>query len=122
MPPTVLIAEKNKLFLEILKGTTSSLGFSVVETTSNEFDIETLVIKATPDLLMYDMQLSRDGMRLTDLKNLKKRLPQMKILVMGFHEATHQFVEEILNAGFDGFWSKFGNRDEFIKKLKTLFP
>lgn len=122
MPPTVLIAEKNKLFLEVLKGISSTLGFSVVATTSNEFDIEALAIKAKPDLLVYDMQLSRDGMTLTDLKNLKKQLPQIKILVMGFHEATRQLVEAILNAGFDGFWSKFGNRDEFIKKLKTLFP
>ena len=122
MPPTVLIAEKNKLFLEVLKGISSTLGFSVVATTSNEFDIEALAIKAKPDLLVYDMQLSRDGMRLTDLKTLKQQLPQIKILVMGFHEATPQLVEAILNAGFDGFWSKFGNRDEFIKKLKTLFP
>ena len=122
MPATVLIAEKNRLFLEILKGISCTLGFSVVGTTSNEFDIEALVIKATPDLLMYDMQLSRDGMRLTDLKNLKKQLPQMKIFVVGSHEATHQFVEEILSAGFDGFWSKFGNRDELVKKLNDLFP
>ena len=122
MPATVLIAEKNRLFLEVLRGIYSPLGFSVVGTTSNEFDIEALVIKATPDLLMYDMQLSRDGMRLTDQKNLKKRFPQMKILVMGFHEATHQFMKEILSAGFDGFWSKFGNRDELINKLRVLFP
>jgi len=122
MPATVFIAEKNRIFLEVLKGISSSLGFSVVGTTSNEFDIEALVIKATPDLLMYDMQLSRDGMRLTDLKNLKKRLQQMKILVTGFHEATHQFVEEILGAGFDGYWSKFGNKDELVKKFNDLFP
>jgi len=122
MPATVFIAEKNRIFLEVLKGISSSLGFSVVGTTSNEFDIEALVIKATPDLLMYDMQLSRDGMRLTDLKNLKKRLPQMKIFVIGFHDATHQLVEEILGAGFDGFWSKFGNKDELVKKLNDLLP
>ena len=122
MPPTVLIAEKNKLFLEVLKGISSTLGFSVVATTSNEFDIEALAIKAKPDLLVYDMQLSRDGMTLTDLKNLKKQLPQIKILVMGFHEATPQLVEAILNAGFDGFWSKFGNRESFIKQLGLLSP
>lgn len=122
MPASVLIAEKKRLFLEVLKGTSISLGFSVVGTTSNEFDIKALVIKAKPDLLVYDMQLSRDLMRLTDLKNLKKQFPQMKIFVVGFHEATHQFVERILNAGFDGFGSKFSNRESFIKQLGLLFP
>jgi DNA-binding NarL/FixJ family response regulator len=122
MSATVLIAEKNRLFLEVLKGILSSLGFSVVGTTSNEFDIEALVIRAKPGLLVYDMQLSRDGMRLTDLNNLKKQLPQMKILVTGFYEATDQLNEEVLNAGFDGFFGKSGNRDELIKKLKVLFP
>ena len=122
MSATVLIAEKNKLFLEVLNGILSSLGFSVVETTSNEFDIEALIIKAKPDLLLYDMHLSRDLMRLTDLNNFKKQFPQMKIFVVGFHEATHQFVERILNAGFDGFWSKFSNRGSFIKQLGLLFP
>jgi len=46
----------------------------------------------------------------------------MKMVVLSFHEATHQFVAEILNAGFDGFWSKFNNRDGFVKKLNVLFP
>jgi len=122
MPPTVLIAEKNKLFLEVLKGISSSLGLNVVGTTSNEFDIKGLAIKTKPDLLVYDMQLSRDGMRLTDLKNLKQQIPQMKILVMGFHEATPQFTEGILNAGCNGFWSKFGSREELMRELKVIFP
>lgn len=122
MSPTLLIAEKNKLFLDVLKGISSSLGFSVVGTTSNAFDIEALALTAEPDLLLYDMQFSKDGMRLTDLKLLKQQRPQMKILVMGYHEATLQFVEEISKAGFDGFWSKFGNRDALIKELKAIFP
>ena len=117
-----MIAEKNKLFLEVLKSISSSLGFSVVGATSNEFDIEALALEAKPGLLLYDMQLSKDGMRLTDLKILKQQLPQMKILVIGFHEASLQFVEEIIKAGFDGFWSKFGNREELIEQLKAIFP
>ena len=122
MPATVLIAEKNRLFLEVLRGIYSPLGFSVVGTTSNEFDIEALVIKVKPDLLVYDMQLSRDLMRLTDLKNLKKQFPQMKVLVTGFYEESAEFAAEILNAGFDGFWSKFGKRESFIKQLGLFFP
>jgi len=117
-----MIAEKNKLFLEVLKGISSSLGFSVIGTASNEFDLETLALEAKPDLLLYDMQLSKDGMRLTELKILKQQLPQMKILVIGYHEASLQFMEEIRKAGYDGFWSKFGNRDEFIEQLEAIFP
>jgi DNA-binding NarL/FixJ family response regulator len=117
-----MIAEKNKLFIEVMKGISSSLGFSVIGTASNAFDMEAMALEAKPDLLLYDMQLSKDGMRLTDLKTLKQQLPQMKILVIGFHEASLQFVEEIIKAGFDGFWSKFGNRDELIEQLKAIFP
>jgi CheY-like chemotaxis protein len=123
MPATVLIAEKNKYIIEALKDTLSCLGFDVVKTTSRRFDVEVLAFKIKPDLLMYDMNLSSNGKAgLADLKRLKKQLPKMKILVTSFNEAGDQFAAEILNDGFDGFWSKFSNRGGLIKKLNGLFP
>jgi DNA-binding NarL/FixJ family response regulator len=123
MSATVLIAEKNKLFLEALEYILPSLGFTVVGTTSDRSDCDTLALKTKPELLLYDLHLSRDGRAgLTHLKSLKEQLPELKILVVGFYEATDQLEAEILNAGFDGFVSKSGNRGEFIKKLNDFFP
>ena len=119
----VLIAEKNKYFMEALENKLSSVGFGVVKTTSKRFDVEALAFKIKPDLLLYDMHLSSNGKAgLADLKRLKEKLPKMKILVTSFHEASGQFVTEILTDGFDGFWSKFSNRESFIKQLGLLFP
>ena len=123
MPITVIIAEKNKYIIGALKNTLSCLGFDVVETTSKRFDIEAMVFRIKPDLLIYDMHLSSSGKAgLADLKRLKKQLPKMKILVTSFHETSGQFSTEIINDGFDGFWSKFSNRDGLVRKLKVLFP
>jgi DNA-binding NarL/FixJ family response regulator len=123
MPATVLIAEKNKYITKALRNTLSCLGFDVVETTSNRIDTEAMAFKIKPDLLLYDMHLSNNGRAaLADLKRLKKQLPKTKILVTSFHEAGGQFATEILNDGFDGFWSKFSNRGGLIKRLNVLFP
>ena len=123
MQATVLIAEKNKYIIEALENTLSCLGFNVVKTTSQRFDVEALAFKIKPDLLLYDMHLSSNGKAgLADLKHLKEQLPKMKILVTSFHEASGQFAAEILNDGLDGFWSKFSNRGGLIKKLNVLFP
>jgi len=123
MPITVIIAEKNKYIIGALKNTLSCLGFDVVETTSTRFDVEAMASKIKPDLLIYDMHLSSSGKAgLADLKRLKKQLPKMKILLTSFHETSGQFSTEILNEGFDGFWSKFSTRDGLVRKLNVLFP
>jgi DNA-binding NarL/FixJ family response regulator len=123
MRATVLIAEKNKLILEALESTLSVLGFTVVGTTSRRSEIEALTLVARPELLVYDMHLSDNGKAgLADLKVLKKQLPNMKILLLSFHEATHQFAAEILKAGFDGYWGKFNARDGLVNELNVLFP
>ena len=122
MSKSALIAETNKILIESLAGTLSNFGFKVIGTTSEESDIVDLTLKTRPDLLAFDFRLSRDGVKLTDLKRLKVQLPQMKIIVMRFHEAANQFAELILKAGFDAFWNKSDSRDAFIQKLKLLFP
>lgn len=123
MSTTVLIAESNNFLLDTLKIVFSLLGFTVIGTTSKISDIDTLALKTKPDLLVFDLHLPREGMPgTTNLKHLKEQLPEMKILALGIHEATDQFAETILNAGFDGFWNKYDNRAGFIKILNSLFP
>jgi len=123
MPATVMIADKNVFLLEALENTLSLLGFTVVVKTTDKSNIETLALRNKPDLLLYDMHLTDDRKAgLIDLKRLKGKLPEMKTLVSGFYDVADQFVEEILNAGIEAFWSKSDNRESFMKQLGLLFP
>jgi len=123
MSATVLIADRNIFLIEALESTLSLLGFTVVGKTSVNSNIETLALRTKPDLLVYDMHLSDDGNGgLVALKGLKGKLPEMKTLATGFIEVSDQFAAEFLNAGFDGYWSKSGHRDELTRSLKVLFP
>ena len=123
MQKSVLIAESNRFFLTTLSEAFPLLGFTVVGTTSKLSALNVLAQKTEPDLLVFDLHLSTNGIAgLTDLQNLKDQLPDMKILVLAIHEAADQFVELILNAGFDGFWNKYDKRAGFINILNFLFP
>ena len=123
MSKSALIVEKNNFFLEALKAILSFLGFTVVGTSSKASEINLLALKTKPDLIVFDYQLSSNGMAgLADLKQLKEQLPQTKILVLGHQDATEQFTNAIRNAGLDGFWCKYDSRAGFINTLSLLFP
>jgi DNA-binding NarL/FixJ family response regulator len=122
MSPTILLAEKNRDILEILETTLSHAGFNVVATASKSSDVEDLAFETKPKILIYDLHLSENGKKgLKGLKHIKELFPGMKIFLLSFHESTRQLEKEILDAGFNGIWSKFDSRDELIKKLKALF-
>ena len=52
MAKSVLIAESNTVFLEVLAGSLSLLGFVVVGTTSQMSDLISLSSETKPDLLI----------------------------------------------------------------------
>lgn len=121
MSKAVLIAESNKLFMEALSATLSLLGYTVVATTSERAEVVALAKRSLPDLLIFDFNLSHDGfVGLSDLTQLKAQLPHLKILVLGFQEATNDIVEKVQQAGLDGFWSKYDNHAGFLKALNVL--
>lgn len=123
MSKTVIIAEPNKLFSEVLAGTFSLLGFQVTENTANGGDALTLAQKTGPDLLVMDFSLLEGGLRgLSELTRLKESFPRMKILLMGAHEVLDGFLEQIATAGADGYWNKFDDRQALLNVLKPHFP
>ena len=123
MGRTVLIAESNLAFLKVLESTFGVLGFSVVGTASEPSEIAAIAHKTRPDLLIFDLSLSKGGVKsVSDLKQLKQQLPGLKILATGFHEAVDEIIEPVLKAGFDAFWSKSDNRAGFLRTLSALFP
>lgn len=119
MPKFVLIAESNPMFSEVLAGTFSSLGFSVMETVATRPEALARVQDNPPDVLVFDMNLLTGGMNgLADLKHLKERFPEVKILIMGAHESLNGLLQYIFNAGLDGYWNKFDKRDALLSALK----
>ncbi len=123
MSKTALIAESNKVFLEALAATLSVLGFSVVGKTTKMDQAIDLARETRPDLLIFDLHLSKDGLAgCSELKVLKEQRPEMKILALGCHEAVDKILAESLKAGFDGFYSKYATHEGLVKTINFLLP
>ena len=58
----------------------------------------------------------------SDLKNLKRQLPNLKILALDSHDAIEEFVERYVKSVFDGYWNKYDECARFFKQLNFLFP
>ncbi|MDX9786282.1 MAG: response regulator [Desulfobacterales bacterium] len=123
MSKAVLIAESNEMLSRALSDTLSFMGFSIIGKTPLRSRVVALAEKTKPDLLLFDLALSGEGMAgLSDIQRLKQQLPELKILLLGFHESTDQIETKIADAGFNGLWNKCEGRACLIEKLKLLFP
>jgi len=121
MAKRILIAEPNEYLTETITGVLSDLGFEVVATTQNESEVLSLAQEFEPDLLIVDLGMSKwNGDGQTGIKTIKEYLPNIKILVFGFHDAVHEVVESIEQAGFDGFCSKFDSSNGLLKSIEAL--
>lgn len=121
MPKTVLVAESNAYLLEVLAGLLSANGFEVVGETSQPSEVAALARAHKPDLLIYDFNLSNGGMAgLSDLQSVKTSQPEMKILILGFQDATREFVAAVLGSGCDAFCNKFESQAGLLKMLDSL--
>ena len=121
MPKSVLLAESNAYLLEVLAGFLSTSGFSVVGETTRSSEVADLARTLKPDLLVYDFNLSANGIKgLSELNTLKTERPEMKILVLGFQDATDEFVAAVVKNGCDAFWNKFESQVGLMKTLKGL--
>ena len=124
MAKSVLIAdaELNAVFLEVLAGSLSLLGFDVVGTTSQMSDLISLTSETKPDLLIFDTHMSSDETTsFSDLQLLKELMPGMKIIALGYHEAFDEITHTYLEVGFDGYWNKYDNEAGLLRLLKLVF-
>ncbi|MFZ0613303.1 MAG: response regulator, partial [Desulfobacterales bacterium] len=99
------------------------LEFIVVGTTDKRQKAAPLAQETKPDLLIFDCNMGSDEMAgFSDLKNLKRQLPNLKILALDNHEAIEEFAERYTNSIFDGYWNKYDGCAGFFKQLNFLFP
>jgi DNA-binding NarL/FixJ family response regulator len=77
-----------------------------------------LCLELKPDLVVLDAKLpGLGGVEL--LRELHKRLPNLKVLVFSGHESP-QLIREMLDAGAKGFVEKTANFKEFKKGLAAI--
>lgn len=121
MTKTVLVAESNAYLLEVLSELLKASGFAVAGETTQKSDVVNMARALKPDLLIYDFNLSDEGIGgLAELQTVKKELPRMKILVLGFQDATEEFVDAVLKYGCDAFCNKFESQTGLLGVLNML--
>ena len=70
------------------------------------------------DLLITDYNLP-DGDGLGLVQRVKRKYPQLKVLVLSMHDETH-LVKEILKEGIDGYILKKDSHNELISAIRAI--
>ncbi len=115
----IIIAEDHTLFREGLKALLSLvLDFEVVGEAGDGIAAIRCVEKLKPDLALVDLTMPKmDGF--TTIKELKRRYPETKILVLTGHKAE-EFVLETLKSGADGYVVKEADQRELLLAIRSV--
>ena len=123
MPPEkkyrVVIAEDHTLFRDGLKALLSfEPDFEVVGEAADGQEAIAQTEELSPDLVLLDLSMPRvDGM--TAIKEIKRRLPETKIVVLTVHK-TEEHVAETLDSGANGYVLKDASHDELVVAMKSV--
>ena len=78
----------------------------------------TLGLTPPPDLVMIDLSMPRmDG--LSAIKEIKRQLPDMKILTLTIHDSD-DYILECFKAGVSGYCLKDSSQDELLKAIYVV--
>lgn len=116
---SIIIAEDHTLLREGLKSLLQSLQNVVVvgEASDGQMAVE-LCEKDPPDMVLMDLSMPRmDGLKATKL--IKKRHPNIKVLVLTVHGAN-EYVYSALSAGADGYMLKDASNEEFSLAIQSV--
>lgn len=90
----------------------------VVDEAANGKEALDVVEKTNPDLLIVDIRMPEmNGIEV--VKELKKRRPEVKALVLSMHH-TREYVIQSIQAGADGYLLKGSSKEEFVKAVNTI--
>lgn len=115
----VLIAEDHTLFRDGLKALLSyEPDFEVVGEAADGQEAVLRSEKVKPDLVLLDLSMPRvDGV--TAIKEIKRRCPDTKILVLTVHK-TEEHVAETLSSGANGYVLKEASQAELVLAMKSV--
>jgi DNA-binding NarL/FixJ family response regulator len=116
---SIVIAEDHTLLREGLKSLLHSLpDMTVVGEASDGQAAVEMCDRLRPDMVLMDLSMPRlDGLKATKL--IKKRHPDMKVLVLTVHGAN-EYVYSALAAGADGYMLKDASNEEFSLAIQSV--
>jgi DNA-binding NarL/FixJ family response regulator len=123
MPPEkkyrVVLAEDHTLFRDGLKALISfEPDFEVVGEAADGQEAIVQTEKMAPHIVLLDLSMPRVG-GMTAIKEIKRRLPETKIIVLTVHK-TEEHVAETLDSGANGYVLKDASQDELVVAMKSV--
>lgn len=92
--------------------------FEVVGEADNGRDVVGLAGTLSPDLVLMDITMPGTN-GIEAIANLKRRYPAIRVLVLTIHN-THEYIQESLSAGADGYILKGASQDELRLAVRTV--
>ncbi len=116
---TILIAEDHALLRAGMRALLSSeCDIEVVAEVDNGKDAVRLACSLNPTLVLMDLSMPGSN-GLEAISEIKKRVPQTRILVITMHK-TDEYIQEALRAGASGYILKESSHDDLRVAIRTV--
>ncbi|MDR7129813.1 DNA-binding NarL/FixJ family response regulator [Algoriphagus sp. 4150] len=118
-PIKIVLADDHELVRDGIKSLLESeKEFEVIDEASDGIEALEVIALKNPDLLIVDIRMPRmNGLEV--VKEMSKRFPHVKKLVLSMHD-SEEYVVEAIQAGADGYLLKGSSKSEFLKALHTI--
>ena len=115
----IVIADDHTILREGLRALISDYpDLEVVGEAADGFAAIDTVIQLEPDLLLLDLTMPKMN-GLEAVKDIKKIVPQIKIIVLTIHE-SEELVLSCIDAGVDGYTLKQTSQQVLLKAIRTV--
>ena len=116
---TICLAEDHAIVREGIKSLLSSKSnFEIISEANDGIQLLKCIVKSNPDIVILDISMPKMN-GLNAIKEIKKRRPEIKILVLTIH-ATEEYVEAAFQNGANGYLLKDSGFNELIKALEDI--
>ncbi|MCE7055028.1 response regulator transcription factor [Algoriphagus sp. AGSA1] len=118
-PIKIILADDHELVRDGIKSLLESeKDFLVIDEASDGVEALEVIALQSPDLLIVDIRMPKmNGLEV--VKEMSKRFPRIKKLVLSMHD-SEEYVVEAIEAGADGYLLKGSSKSEFLKALHTI--
>lgn len=115
----VLIAEDHALFRAGLRALLNSeADLEIVGEVQDGKEAVRMATSLTPDLILMDLNMPGSH-GLGAIGEIRKRVPDMRILVISMHK-TDEYIQEALRNGASGYILKESGPDELLMAIRTV--
>lgn len=116
---SILLVDDHSILRSGLRSIINSLdNYEVIAEADNGKDALKITLELKPDLLLTDLSMPKTN-GTECIRQLKKRIPEVKILVLTMH-STEEHVHAALEAGADGYILKDDCDDELINAIQNI--